>query len=436
VQAVCSGGAKSAWSYPLRVNIKKYTQRPHRKRHIVNTPATPRGTKAGYIGRTYTYTSGNSVCSLRHRIYYKFSWGDGRVSHGAATQSHKWTYPGTYYIRVQAVCSGGAKSAWSVALHVKISNSTESIDVDIYIRDAKTRRNLGHGENACLTWRNEVKKPTGFEWTRNTFLVHLQRVKYGDEIIAFADGYYPKKIKVHKGIIYTQFGGRKAINIDLRSRPNVFVSHGIKIACTNQRKKGSKIITDIVITNNRRICYELRVGGLAATGQLVNQHSGNRIYPRSNYTIKDVQLPIRGGWSIQVTLDANNKAAACNLLYFLFSNLIPLGLPDELMWEISWSLANATTTPNSNIIEKCLQLLNITASFIKKNPRKIGKLLAKHGVRISTKQLANTIRSCAAVTKIANALIQFKEIWDSPTYVTASFEVRNGDIVKTYTDSR
>jgi len=95
-------------------------------------PTAPTGTKNGYAGRSYTYTSYSSDPN-RDLICYTFDWGDGSTSKTSyansglrGSSSHAWSRPGSYRIRVIATDSRGASSSWSEATKITISAGRSS----------------------------------------------------------------------------------------------------------------------------------------------------------------------------------------------------------------------------------------------------------------------------------------------------------------------
>lgn len=126
VKAQDSKGAESLSSKLLAVSISGTPNSAPKK------PTTPAGTKDGYAGRSYTYTSYASDPD-RDLICYTFDWGDGSTSQTSyansglrGRSSHAWSRPGSYRIRVMATDSSGASSSWSEATTIKISDGRSS----------------------------------------------------------------------------------------------------------------------------------------------------------------------------------------------------------------------------------------------------------------------------------------------------------------------
>jgi hypothetical protein len=75
------------------------------------------------------------------RLYYRFEWGDGSMSHwlgpyasgGEVSHTHTWNTTGTYEIRVKAKDEYGEESAWSdpLAVSMPLSYRLESIFTDL-----------------------------------------------------------------------------------------------------------------------------------------------------------------------------------------------------------------------------------------------------------------------------------------------------------------
>jgi len=101
----------------------------------VSTPRTPSGPDRGFIGISYSFTTGGSFPGKRlrsHPIQYLISWGDGKDSGwlpvGTTSAEKNWA-PGTYFVKARARCSRhtSAVSGWSKPLIVTISSLGESI---------------------------------------------------------------------------------------------------------------------------------------------------------------------------------------------------------------------------------------------------------------------------------------------------------------------
>ncbi|MEW6536824.1 MAG: FG-GAP-like repeat-containing protein [Candidatus Auribacterota bacterium] len=92
--------------------------------HVVSQPNRPSGPTTGYVGQSYTWSTGGSSCSLDHDpIEYQFEWDDNTVSgfSTSTSRSHTYNSTGTYYIQAQAKCDEGEPSSRSEALTVTIS---------------------------------------------------------------------------------------------------------------------------------------------------------------------------------------------------------------------------------------------------------------------------------------------------------------------------
>ena len=112
-------GAESEWSDPLIVNVDN---------HPPLTPGAPSGQKKVKKGKYYTYTA-RTADPDGDMIYYKFDWGDGKISgwigpkksEEAITAEHSWSEKGTYEVRVKARDTYGAESNWSDPLTVTVT---------------------------------------------------------------------------------------------------------------------------------------------------------------------------------------------------------------------------------------------------------------------------------------------------------------------------
>ncbi len=103
--------------------------------HAVTVPSTPSGPSSGITGISYSFSTGNSVCSHGHAVEYQFDWGNGTYSTwGSPTSiSNTWTSMGVYDVRAQARCSvsTGILSGWSGAHSITISPSTPQPEMNI-----------------------------------------------------------------------------------------------------------------------------------------------------------------------------------------------------------------------------------------------------------------------------------------------------------------
>lgn len=114
--ARCSGGGKS--SFLLVVDGGFVVTAPE---HLLSDPAAPSGAASATASVSETYASGGSLCSSGHAVTYRFDWGDGIGTYGAASQSHAWAGSGTYSVRAQARCASGELSAWSGTRSVSVT---------------------------------------------------------------------------------------------------------------------------------------------------------------------------------------------------------------------------------------------------------------------------------------------------------------------------
>lgn len=92
----------------------------------ITPPSTPSGSTSGFIGTSFTYSTGGSSSNLGHSVEYQFDWkGDGTDLSlwGSATQSKTWTVSGTYSVKARARCTQHTSivSSWSEALSAVIS---------------------------------------------------------------------------------------------------------------------------------------------------------------------------------------------------------------------------------------------------------------------------------------------------------------------------
>jgi subtilisin family serine protease len=90
-------------------------------------PATPKGAASAEVGVSYTCTVVTSDPEM-DPVRYEIEWGDGKTDSitfsapgTARSAAHSWAVPGTYSVRVRAVDSLGASSAWSAPLKVTVS---------------------------------------------------------------------------------------------------------------------------------------------------------------------------------------------------------------------------------------------------------------------------------------------------------------------------
>ena len=119
-----SNGAVSAWSAALTVSIASPNNAPA-------TPPAPTGATSGQTGVSYTYWA-RTTDPEGSTITYTFDWGDGTStttkaydSGSTASATHRWGQAGIYLVRVNAMDSNGALSAWSAALTVNIASPNQ-----------------------------------------------------------------------------------------------------------------------------------------------------------------------------------------------------------------------------------------------------------------------------------------------------------------------
>jgi len=90
--------------------------------HEVNYPNCPSGPEYGFIGQSYTYSTGGSYCSEGHPVQYRFVWGTGETSpwSHSTSASHSWSRTGSFYVGAQARCAVDTTvvSDWSLSVLV------------------------------------------------------------------------------------------------------------------------------------------------------------------------------------------------------------------------------------------------------------------------------------------------------------------------------
>ena len=92
----------------------------------VSTPTLLSGATSGVTRKSYSFKTGGSTSSLRHRVQYQFDWsGDGKTNlsaWGFATRRKSWTAAGTYNVRARArsAVNQNAVSNWVGPLPVTI----------------------------------------------------------------------------------------------------------------------------------------------------------------------------------------------------------------------------------------------------------------------------------------------------------------------------
>ena len=103
-----------------------------RKNHSPYTPYTPIGTTTGRTNISYSFSS-MPIDQDGDNVALRFSWGDGDTSGWSelvATEEvifmrHSWSFPDTYYVRVQAKDEKENTSEWSLPLLVDITENSQ-----------------------------------------------------------------------------------------------------------------------------------------------------------------------------------------------------------------------------------------------------------------------------------------------------------------------
>ncbi len=97
----------------------------------VSTPNQPEGPTTGETMTTLIYHITGAESSYGHPLYYRMDDGAGNISNwqGGTAQGVFWNTPGTYEVKVQAVCQNhpDVLSAWSEALSVTVTNPAEIV---------------------------------------------------------------------------------------------------------------------------------------------------------------------------------------------------------------------------------------------------------------------------------------------------------------------
>ncbi len=108
----------------------------------VSTPNAPEGPTTGETMTSLIYYFTGAESSYGHALYYRLDDGDGNIStwHGGTSRGVFWTSPGTYEVKVQAVCQNHPDviSAWSEALSVTISDPAEIIQQPHFVNYSPT----------------------------------------------------------------------------------------------------------------------------------------------------------------------------------------------------------------------------------------------------------------------------------------------------------
>ena len=125
-----TNNAESQWSQTLTVTIYRQT--------INNPPNKPTisGPTTGYINHAYNYTI-TATDPDNDNIKYFIDWGDQTTqqttfesSGSVITVSHTWIKKGFYLVRVKAIDSNNAESAWSDTLSINIQGAEAIEDSD------------------------------------------------------------------------------------------------------------------------------------------------------------------------------------------------------------------------------------------------------------------------------------------------------------------
>jgi hypothetical protein len=118
-KATDAKGLSSDWSEGFQVTITQSPKPPI-------TPSVPVGPTTGYSWSTYDYAT-STMDPDGFDVKYIFDWGDGTTSETnfvpsgtAASASHSWVSPRSYYIRAYAIDSQGTISGWSGTKTVRI----------------------------------------------------------------------------------------------------------------------------------------------------------------------------------------------------------------------------------------------------------------------------------------------------------------------------
>ncbi len=111
-------GKESHWSNPHKISISSQVPYP---------PSTPTGPTNGIINTSYNFST-SAIDPDGDSIAYQFDWGDGSAliwtqyypSGQVVSQSHIYTSPGTFNIKVKAKDKFGTESEWSPPLVIII----------------------------------------------------------------------------------------------------------------------------------------------------------------------------------------------------------------------------------------------------------------------------------------------------------------------------
>ncbi len=92
--------------------------------HTISAPNAPTGTTSGIPNTSYWYSLSNfSICSHGHIVTHQFDWGDSSQSGwiSGSNETHSWSSPGIYQVKVRGKCTEGLVSDWSPPLSVTIN---------------------------------------------------------------------------------------------------------------------------------------------------------------------------------------------------------------------------------------------------------------------------------------------------------------------------
>ncbi len=182
-------GTWSGWSSSLTVTIAN---------RAPNTPSTPSGPSYGYLGSSYTYSTGTTDLD-GDNIRYEFSWGDGTTtttgwyaSGSTASRSHSWSSTGTYYVKVRAQDPYGAWSGWSSTRTVYISSGGGGCPI-LYVWDGteyvcEGLLNIHNPEGLDITATHTLAATPQASWSTYTLRLteHPQTISHIDQVKLYA----------------------------------------------------------------------------------------------------------------------------------------------------------------------------------------------------------------------------------------------------------